>query len=153
MLGLGKDFLELGWGGNPANPLAPATGRRFQQDRIAELFGNQMGIRHAVNVTITAGNHRDPGFFHLFTGVFFIPHQINCRRARPNKGDPASFAQAGKFRILREKTIAGVDRFSARPHGRGQDIFHVQVGILGPWSPHTNRFIRQLYVQTIAIRS
>ena len=29
LLGLGKDFLEFGWRGDPANPFAPTTGCRF----------------------------------------------------------------------------------------------------------------------------
>jgi hypothetical protein len=88
---------------------------------------------------------------HLLSGVLFIPHQINCGGLGTDKGNPDGITHLGKGGVFGQETKAGVNRLGPGSNGGGQDVFHIEVGVLRAGPPHTHRFISKLNVKAVAV--
>ena len=79
------------------------------------------------------------------------PKGANIVRRRPDKANAIGRAGLGKFGILRQKAIAGMDQTCARRLGRGDDCLNVEIAFRRGGRPHANNLIRQGYMQRAGI--
>src|SRR5581483_7108385 len=69
------------------------------------------------------------GLHHVRAGARLLAHGIHRAGGRPDEGDARGFARAHEGRVLREKTVAGVDRVGPRLSGNVEDGLLVQVAL------------------------
>ena len=117
------------------HPLAAATGRRLDQQRIADPFGRggQGGVR-LVRVVV-AGEHRDAERGGQPAGGGLVAHRPDRRRRRADPGQPGGGDGLGEVGVLGEEPEPGVDGVGAGGPGRrddGLDVEQVErVGAVG----------------------
>ncbi|MPM38257.1 hypothetical protein SDC9_84886 [bioreactor metagenome] len=99
-----------------AHPTSAAAPGRFQNDRETV----QRGLFHRVLCVFegfgTAGNGGNPAGDGEFFGRKLVTHHCKYRRGRSNEYDAVLLTGSGKFGILRQKPVAGMNgRDSAAP--------------------------------------
>ncbi len=93
-----------------AHPFAAATGHGFDNDRIADFFGDFERLLFVVDGAIAARNDGDLRFDRHFTGFGLIAKIDDRFLARADELDVTLCALLGEIGVFREETVAGVDR-------------------------------------------
>ena len=155
--------LRLGLGGgegrsqffravDPAHPPAAAAGAGLDQHRVADGLGHYRRLGGVFHRPVGAGHHRHPNLLHQGPGGGLVAHLVEHRRGGSDERQAALFAQLGKFPVLRQKAVAGMNRLAAALHGGGQDggLIQIALGRLGRADAH--RLGGQLHMQGGLVR-
>ena len=111
------------------HPYSTASGRRFDKDRIADLFCNFHGFFRVLNCVLCSGNYRDSGFHHEVPCSDFASHFGNYIAWRAYENNAFFLAALCKSRVFGKKTVAGVDCLSSGVFCNLNDSFHIQVAL------------------------
>ncbi|MNZ77104.1 hypothetical protein D3C78_956290 [compost metagenome] len=113
--------------------LAATAGGGLQQHRVADARGFALEGRVVLVIAVVAGHQRHAGFFHQRLGRGLAAHRIDGAGWRAEEDQPGLFAGAGEASVLREETIAGVDRLRTGglrggEHGIGAQVAFRRLG-------------------------
>ena len=135
---------------DPAHALAAAAGARFDQNRIADLFGLGFEISRVLVVAVIAGHHRDAGLDHQsFRGVLQT-HRADRLRRWPDEADAGRLDRGDEIGVLRKKAVAGMNGVRAR-HARGfDDPVSEQIALAHRRRSEAHGFVRHLDVKGAA---
>src|SRR3954467_8002002 len=99
---------------------APSTsGDSFDDDGVADAFCRRDGFLFGVDRIRTAWKDRQTEPAHLAAGSRFIAHQTDGFGGRPDKLDPARFADFGEVSTFGKKPISGMDGVDVGNFRRG----------------------------------
>jgi hypothetical protein len=73
------------------------------------------------------GNHGKPRGDRVLASGQLVARRLKRPRVRPDKDDAGRRAGPGKPRVLRQETVAGVDRVGSGGDGRADDRVHAEV--------------------------
>ena len=134
-----------------AHALAATTGDRLDQNRITDPagFGGEM-VRVLVFAVI-AWRDRHAGFFHQGLGAVLQTHRPNRIGRRSDKDDVVGGAGVGESRVLRQKSIAGMDGIGAGDDGRLDDLLTQKIALGRRCRPQKNRLIRLAHMRRVGI--
>src|SRR6267378_934367 len=113
--------------GRDAHSLAAATGRGLDdhgEANLARKLESFVGILYGAR---GAGNDRDLDVLHRFPRGRLVAHDADLLRSRSDEIDVRRHADLGEFRVLGEKSVAGMNRVGAGDLRRGDDARDVQV--------------------------
>ena len=134
-----------------ADALAAAARRRLNHDGVADLLGQPRRLAHVVQPGVVPGDDgyariaRDP------SGCGLLAHLAHDAPRRPNEAKTRAGAGVGEFRILREKTIARVDRARVCLARRVENLGDAQIALGGGGWPNVDRHIRHAHMGRRAV--
>ena len=106
-----------------AHAAAAAAGRRLDQHRIADLFGQTQGLRFVVNQALAAGHDGDAGLLGQLAGLVLVAEQLHRLVRRADELDLAVAADLGEMCVLGEEAVAGMDRLHVGDLGGADDAW------------------------------
>ena len=110
-----------------AQTLAAAARAGFDHDGVANVFGNAHGLIGRIDRIVITWDGTDLGLQRQFFGGDFVAHGSNGCVLGADKDQALFFHALGKAFVFGQKTITGVDGFSARLLGRSNDFVGHQV--------------------------
>src|SRR5450830_180735 len=136
-----------------AHATAAAAAGRLDDDGVADLAGDLHDrLRVVRQRAFGAGHAGHAGLDHGLLGRHLVAHQADRVGAGADE-DEAGFLHAlGEVGVLRQETVAGVDRFGVRHFGGADDGGHVQVTQRRLGRADTDRFVGQLDVFRVLVR-
>ena len=93
-----------------------------------------------------------PAFAGAGARRILVPHRVHRARGRPDELDVAALADFREVRVLREKTVAGMDRIHVADFRGADDAVDLEVAFRARRGADANRLVGQLDVQRINIR-
>ncbi len=101
---------QRGLVGHLPHALAAAAGRRFEQDRVADLPRRSYEVGVGESGCVPTGYDGDPCRLHGLLGPDLVAHRLDsgCRRA--DEHQPGVGAGADEVGVLGQESIAGMDR-------------------------------------------
>ena len=96
-----------------AHAFAATAGRGLDQHRIADAPGFFCEHRGLLRVAVIAGHQRHAGFLHHCLRGGFRTHRFDRGGRRPDELDAGLLAGTCEFRILRQETVARMNRLGA----------------------------------------
>ena len=135
-------------------PHAPAAAARrcLEHDRKTDFFRFAQEEHLVLVVTVVTRDKGDAGLPHNGFGRAFGSHGLNCSGRRTDEGDPGVPAGFGKTGILREETVAWMDRLRAGAFSRGDQFLRGQVTVPGRRRPDGDGFIGQTHMARNDVR-
>ena len=134
-----------------AHATTTATGDRFNHHRKSNFAGNAERLGFGIDRAIATGRDRNSGLAGAVAGGIFIAHEANRLRRRTNKLDVATGANLGEVRVLRQKSIARVDRIGIANLRSADDAVDFQIA-LGTYSrPDANGLVGELHMKAVNI--
>ena len=122
--------------------LAAAAGAGLNQNGEADARGLGRQQRIVLRLTMIARHGRHAGRHHQPLALGLAAHGANGGGRRADEGDAGIGAALREFRILRQETIAGVDRLRAGATRHVEDDVAAQVGLRGRRGADRVRLIR-----------
>ena len=110
----------------------PAAARRgLEHDRIPDAERVLLGRGRATlgDRLFQARHDRHAGFGRLAPRARFLAHLFHGFGRRADEGHARNGAGAGKVRVFREETVAGMDRVGAGLFGGGDDVLDHQIAL------------------------
>ncbi len=145
--------VEIGMLVHAAHAAAAAAGRRFDQDRIADLVGFLLEELGVLPFTVIAGHDRHVRLLHQGLGAILEPHRANGRRRGPDEDDPGQRAGVGEVGILGQEAIAGMNTFRAGFFGGFDQPLDRKVAVTGFGRTDEIGLVAQPRVQRALVRS
>ena len=118
--------------GDDAHPAPAAAEGGLDQDRVADacgLLAQKLGVELGAVGHRRARQHRHTCGRHQFLGGDLGAHRGDRRGTGSDEHDTGLRTGGGEFGVLREESIAGVDRIGAGAGGRRQHQVATQVGV------------------------
>ncbi len=109
--------------------LAAAASRGLDQDGKSDAGRLLCQERRRLIVAVIARHQRHPGLPHDLLGFALRTHGADRRRRRSDKDHAHLAAGLGEARILRQETVAWMDRFRARAPARVEDPVGHEVAV------------------------
>ena len=110
---------------NLTHALTTAASNRFKQNRITHLISRLLQALFTLIRIVVARQHGHLGCLHCLLSSRLRTHDLNSTDRRSNEDDLVLGTQFRKPRILRQKTIAGVDGVSTASQRRLQHLVTV----------------------------
>ena len=145
-------LLQLGVAAYQSHATSAATGHRFHQERIAELFGLQR--QHSIalvsaQVTRSAGHAR---LQHALLGQRLVAHGGDRAGGWTDEDHACVHTRLRKGGVLAQEAIAGVNCISARFAGSIEDFFNFQIRLCGGRLADMHRLIGHRHMRGITVR-
>src|SRR5207302_2950139 len=99
----------------------------FDHHGVADFFRNLERFLFALNDAVAAGRNRDAGISRGLTRDVFVAHRADGAGGRADEFDVAARADFREVRVLREKTIAGMNRIHIADFRRADDAVYFQI--------------------------
>ena len=99
---------------------APA-GHRFNHHRITDFLRDLHRFLFVFDYSVAARSNRHAGFARIAPRRVLVPHRVHCLGWRPDEFDLAAIAHFGEVRVLRQKTVTGMNRIDIADLGRAHD--------------------------------
>ncbi|MEZ5069730.1 MAG: hypothetical protein R2751_01875 [Bacteroidales bacterium] len=109
-----------------AHATASASGSRLENHGVTDVIGDLPGFIRAIHGTRAATQQGDVVFRRQLFGDGLVPHPVNGVGGGADEIDALFFAAAGEYRVLRQKSVAGMDGIHAVALGAADDPFDVQ---------------------------
>ena len=130
-----------------AHAAPAAAARRLDDHRIADRARNLHDFLRIVGQRAFRTRHaRHAGLDHRLLGGDLVAHHADGFRTRPDEREARLLDALREIRVLREKAVAGVDRFGVGDFGRADERRHVQVGEVRRRRSDTDGFVGELHV-------
>ena len=146
-----KCRLELARGADHAHALAAATGRRLDQDRVADPLGLAQGVKLVAEHPVRARDRRQAVGSQQLARPGLAAEPFEDRGRRPDEGQVVGGDDLREALVLRQEAVAGVDRVAARHERGGDDRRGRQVRALGVGRTDADRLVGELDGQGLAI--
>ena len=112
-----------------------------------------MCLRDRLQRTVRAREHRNVGFLGSLARLGLVTHQTHRIRTRADESEAAILTDLGEVRILREKTVPGMNRVDVGDLGGADDRRDAQVAVGALGRPNANRLVSVGDMQRVAINS
>ena len=128
-----------------------ASGDRFDELRVADLFG-LLGEKFGVLiVAVIAGHHRHASFFHQRLGGTLGTHLTNRIGGRADKHNTCRVTRFGEHVVFRQKPVAGVHGLGTASFGDSKNGFSLQIRIGRARATNMKRLVGQHHVLRIGV--
>ena len=104
-----------------AQPAAAAAGSRFDHHRVADFLCDFDRVALGLDDSLTSRRHWNTGFAREHASSVFVAHRLHRARRRPDKLDVAAFTDFREVRVLRKKSITGMNRVDVANLGCAHD--------------------------------
>ena len=142
---------ETGFVLDHPHPTPTTAGGRFDDDRIADFFGDLPRLFRIIDFAFGPGEDWGAGFpSHPLAGNL-IAQQRHCFRTRPDEGNLTVTTDGGELRVLREEPIARMNRVCLRAFCRRDDAINPEVTIRRRTWPDADRFVGPFQPRPIGI--
>ena len=118
-----------------------ATGRRLDEDRVAQLFGDRFGLRDARDGLRRAGHDREVELLGRLARGDFVAHHRDMFAARADESDVVCRENVGEALIFRKEAVARMDGVRAGDLARGDDRGNIEVAVAGTGSSDAHAFV------------
>ena len=98
-----------------------------------------------------ARHGRHVGFGRELLGFDLVAHRLDGFGVRADKDDAGFLQRLRECCVLRQKTVAGMDRVRASFLGGGDDLIHVEIGLGGSGRPDAHGLVGHLHVERVTI--
>ena len=132
-------------------PFAATTRRRFQHDGIADLRRHLLRLLRRLQAREVPGTNGTPAFSISWRARVFDPIISIEAALGPMNLTPALGTGLGKFRILRKKSVAGMNRVRAAAFCDVKDLDDIEIGLGRGCGANGVGFIGHQNVQRSAI--
>jgi hypothetical protein len=137
-----QQLVEVGRGLDLAHALAPAAGDRLDQHRISDrLRFLRKALRRLVLAQVTR-RHRHARRRHQRLGRVLETHRLDRLGGRSDPDKTLRLHGPGERRILRQESIARMDRLGPGRLRRGKDLLRYQITLPGGRRTDQHRLIR-----------
>ncbi len=136
---------------NDAHAAAAAAVAGLDDDRVAEVGGDLLGLLLGLDGAVAAGQRADTRLLHRPAGARLLAHQADHRRARADELDVAGLAHLGEVGALGEEAVAGVDGIGAGDLGGADDGGHVQVALAAARRTDADVLVGEADVQAVLV--
>jgi hypothetical protein len=140
---------ELRFRAHHAHALAAATGRRLDEQRIADVLG--VGRELALVVAVIAGHRRNPGGLGDHLRLLLRTELANDARRRTDERQPAIDHGLGKSRALAEESVARMNGIRARDPRGIEDVRDHEVRVARGRRADPHGFIREPHERRIGV--
>ena len=120
--------LEFGRFHDRPHPAPAAAPARLEHERIADLVGHPAHLCHVVGQHFGRGHHRHAGPHRHLARAGLVAEQPHGLGLRADEGDAGLGAGVDQVGVLRQQTVARVDRVGAGHPGDADDLGDRQVG-------------------------
>ncbi len=136
-----------------ADPHASAatTGSGLEHDRVPDFLGAGEGVFEAVEDAFAAGNGRHTGGGHRGLGGCLVAHGLDHLGRSPNELDVILGTHAGKLGVLREESVAGVNRIGIGDFRCRDDVGNVEVALGALRRANANRLVGETHVEALRV--
>jgi hypothetical protein len=133
-LRLVEEMGEIGGFVHDAHAATAAAEGRFDDERETDGLGDLEGFVAIGDGLLGAGQRGHADALGEGAGGGFVAHHFEEFGARADEDEAGLLAGAGKVRVFREETVAGVDGVDALFLGDADDALDVEVGGDGPFA-------------------
>ena len=133
------------------HPAPAAAGGGLDDDRIADLAGDLLGLVDLVHAAVRAGNDRNAQLFRGVLGGDLVAHDADMFRLGTDEGDVVIFQHLRESGVFRQEAIAGMDGLGAGDLAGGDDRGRVEIAFRGRVRPDTDRFVGHAHMHGIGI--
>ena len=133
-------------------PRPPPPATALIMTGIADFLGDFERLLLVFDDAVAPGRDRNARFARVGARRILVAHRVHRARRRADEFDFAALAHFREVRVLREKTVAGMDRIDIADFGRAHDAVDLQVTFRARRGADADRFIRQLHMERIDIR-
>ena len=143
--------LHAGCGVDDADALAAAARGRLERDRIADAL-RVLPRRACVGDGIgRAGHDRHAGRLHRAARLDLVAHRLDGLGRRPDPLESGIAYGARERGVLREESVAWMDRLRARLLRRSEDLVGDEVRLRGHVAVERHRHVRHARVQRFRV--
>ena len=108
-----------------------AAGCCLDEDRKAHRLGNFHRLGLVLHAAIRSRHDRDAEGLGGLLGLDLVTHGADVLGRRPDEGDVVLFQDLGEARVLRQESVAGVNRVSPRDLAGCQQARNVEIAFGG----------------------
>ncbi len=131
---------------------APAAARRrLDENGIADIGGDARCFLVAADRALRTGNGRDSQFLHRDLRRDLVAHQADVFGQRADEGEAVFLHDLGEARALREKSVAGMNRFRAGDFAGRDDLRHVEIALCRGRRADAHAFVGEPHMHGIGI--
>ena len=135
-----------------AHPASAAAGHGLDHHRITDVFGDGQGVLFLFHDAVRTGRGGHAGLFGQRPADRLVGQRLHRARTGADETDVATLANLGEMRVLRKKTVAGMNRVHVRDFRRADDAVNAQITFRRRRFADANGFVGQLHVHGIGIR-
>ncbi len=147
-----QGVVKVGFGIHHAHAAPTPAGRRLDDDRVTDPPRNLRALRRFVRQrAIGTGHTWDAGLPHGLDRRYFVAHQADGLRARPDENEPALLDALGEIGVFRKESVAWMNRNRVSDLGGRDDSRHIEVALGGRRRSDADGFVRHGNVLEIAI--
>ena len=122
---------------------------RLHDHGITDLARDLLRFLNRLDRAVRSGHHRDARGLHRIFGCYLVTHRRDGIRRGADEGQAVFLDDSGEARILRQESVARMDRVCAR-HRRGRyDGRHVEVAILCGRRADAHALVRQAHMHGV----
>src|SRR5579871_6472192 len=146
-----KRALKLGFIADHAHAASASTGGSLYNHGIADLRRPFARFFCRGNHAVRSRQDRDLGFLHRLPRFFFLTHQPDNFRRRPNKFNMRAFADFGEVGVFAQQPVARMNSVNVGNFSRADHCRNVEIAFRRARRPNANGFVGKSYVQRIAV--
>ena len=147
-----KHRQQAGFVVRSAHAAAAAAGDGLDHDREADLLRDLERFLLGLDDAVAAGRDRNARFARRGARGVLVAHRVHRARRRTDELDLAALADFREVGVLREKSVAGMNRVHVADFGRAHDAVDLQIALGARRRADADRLVRQLHVERIDIR-
>jgi hypothetical protein len=133
------------------HPLAAASGRRLDQQRVADRLAERAQLLDRLDGLGGARDDRHARGLHRPARTRLRAHQLDRRRRRADPGQPRLLHRARERSVLGKEPITGVHRLCPGSQRRLHEHVDLQVALRRRSRPDQERLVRETRMQRVAI--
>ena len=131
---------------------APAAARRrLDQDRIADVRGERLGLGDAFERAFRAGDQRQAERRGGALGLDLVAHRPDMLGLGADPDDPVALDDLGELRVFGQEAVAGVDGVGVDDFGGRDDVGDVEIGVGGRRRADAHRLVGQAHVHGVGV--
>ena len=146
-----EGFFHVFGGLGDFHALAAAACRGLDDDRIADLFAQALGVFERCDATIRAGHARHAELFHRVLGGDLVTHDADVFGGGADEGQTVVFNHLHKACVFRQETVAGVNRFGPGDLTGCDDRGDREVGLGRGGRADTDGFVGHAHMHRVAV--
>ena len=130
---------------------AAAARRRFDDDRIADLFGGFDGVGNILDQPFASGHDRHARGDHGRFGGVLVAHLVDHLSRWADELDIRGVAHLREIGVLGKEAVAGMDRVGVGDFGGGDDPRNIEVALSRKRRPDADRLVGIPHVKGVGV--
>ena len=134
-----------------AHSASAAASHGLDHHRITDALGHRERVLLLFNTAFGTRRGFHPGLFRQRTADRLVRQRVHRPRARSDEADVAAFANFRKVCVLRQKSVAGMNRVHIRDFRRANNTVNPQVAFRRCRLADANRLVGHLHMHRIGV--